>query len=118
MPTILVADDSLFQRHLIGKIARDLGFTVLEAKTGQECLNLAIQKTPDAILLDLNMPEKTGFEVLQGLRDAGHRSPVIVLTADIQETSRQRCLNLGVSDFLNKPVDETQLRSLLQGLHG
>jgi two-component system, chemotaxis family, chemotaxis protein CheY len=116
MPNLLVADDSLFQRHIIGRIAREAGFTMIEAQSGQECLDLALTQPVAGVVLDLNMPDRNGFEVLQQLKEAAFARPVIVLSADIQETSRRRCLELGARDFFSKPVDEPRLRERLREL--
>lgn len=118
MPVIVIADDSMFQRHILGRIAREAGFEIIEAKSGQECLDLALDRQPDVLLLDLNMPVRNGFEVLQALREARYAKPVVILSADIQETSRQRCRELGVSLYLNKPVDEPLLLAKLRELIG
>ena len=106
MPTILISDDSMFQRFMFSKIAQEEGYTVLQAQNGLECLELALANEPDVMLLDLNMPEMTGHEVLLKLSEKGLKSKILVITADIQETTKQRCIKLGVAGFLNKPVDE------------
>lgn len=116
MPKLLIADDSMFQRFMLSKVAKELGFEVVEAKDGAECLEKARVEKLDAILLDLNMPGMNGVEVMQILRDEGVATTVLVVTADIQETTRKRCQDLGVMDFLNKPVDESVLRAKLTEL--
>lgn len=116
MPTILISDDSMFQRFMFSKVAKEQGFTVLEAKDGLECLKLAVEHKPDVMLLDLNMPGMTGHEVLQHLADDDVHAKVLVITADIQETTKQRCLELGVSGFLNKPVAEEDLVQAINNL--
>lgn len=116
MASVLIADDSMFQRFLLAKIVTDMGHTVLEAKSGQECLDMTLACQPDLILLDLNMPGLAGVGVLKALCDRGHGASVVVVTADIQSTSRARCLALGAHEVLNKPLDEVALRALLAGL--
>jgi len=116
MPKLLIADDSMFQRFMHSKIAKEMGFVVVEAKDGAECLDKARAERPDFMLLDLNMPGMNGVEVMQTLRDEGLSLNVLVITADIQDTTRKRCQDLGVIDFLNKPVDESQLRAKLSAL--
>ena len=116
MPKLLIADDSMFQRFNLAKLAREEGFTVLEAKDGRETLDLAETESPDAVLLDLNMPDMNGIEVLDILAGRGDALRVLVVTADIQDTTRNRCLELGVAGFLNKPVDEALLREELRAI--
>ena len=118
MATILIADDSMFQRFMHAKVAKNFGYDVMEAKDGNECLELARSVRPDVMLLDLNMPGLGGMEVLKTLRDEGLSMQVLVITADIQDTTRQRCEELGVAGFVTKPVDEAQLKEVLVGLAG
>ncbi len=116
MPILLIADDSMFQRFQAVKAAKEAGFDVLEAKDGQECLDLARQRRPQALLLDLNMPEPGGLAVLETLSRELPEIRVAVVTADIQETTRSRCLELGAMAVLNKPVDPGALAQTLQAL--
>lgn len=116
MPTLLIADDSMFQRFQAAKTAKEAGFDVIEAKDGEECLTLARVKHPQAVLLDLNMPDPGGLAVMEILSKELPGLPIMVLTADIQETTRQRCLELGAAGFLNKPVDQTALGEALRQL--
>lgn len=116
MPTLLIADDSMFQRFMVGKAVKAAGFQVREARSGQECLDEIRRHPPDGILLDLNMPDGKGLDVLEILQAEGRRIPVVVLTADIQETVRRRCAELGAALFLNKPIDEGVLVDALQAI--
>lgn len=119
MSTVLVADDSLFQRLVLSRIIRSQGHELLEACNGHECLRVLRDHRPDLALLDLNMPELSGLEVLEAMRDQGLMTAVVVVTADIQSTTRQRCLDLGARRLLSKPPREedvlTVLRELLPG---
>ncbi len=116
MASVLIADDSMFQRFLLAKIVTDMGHTVLQAKSGQECLDMALANKPGLILLDLNMPGLDGVGTLECLCDTGHGGCVVVITADIQSTTRSKCLALGAHEVLNKPLDEDALRALLTDL--
>ncbi len=116
MPKLLIADDSMFQRFMHTKAAKELGFEVLDAKDGQECLDTAISENPDVILLDLNMPVLSGLDVLKAMKEKGITAKILVVTADIQDTTKQRCIECGAVDFINKPVDDDLLREKLQGL--
>ncbi|MEF3697907.1 response regulator [Desulfolutivibrio sp.] len=114
MPTILIADDSMFQRFQTSKTAVAAGYDVLEAKDGRECLQLVLEKRPDVLLLDLNMPALDGLAVMERLVAAGAMpARIYVLTADIQDTTRKRCMDLGACDCINKPVDQGVLGKLL-----
>ena len=116
MPMLIVADDSMFQRFQSAKIAKEAGFEVIEAKDGAECLRLLRENRPDVLLLDLNMPDPGGVAVLEALAAEASNVRVCVVTADIQETTKARCLELGARAFLNKPVDHEALRLILADL--
>ncbi|RPI20262.1 MAG: response regulator [Acidobacteria bacterium] len=113
MATILVIDDSMFQRHAVAKTLKEDGYQVIEADNGQTGLERIDNDKPDAVILDLIMPRCSGFETLEILNKRGNTVPVFVFTADIQHSSRQRCLELGATAFLNKPLNKDELRGVL-----
>ncbi|MFB3906702.1 MAG: PleD family two-component system response regulator [Acidobacteriota bacterium] len=113
MATILVVDDSMFQRHAVAKVLKENGYEVIEADNGQSGLDRIEQDKPDAVILDLIMPRCNGFETLEVLKRRGNRIPIFVFTADIQATSRRRCLDLGATAFLNKPLNKEELQGVL-----
>jgi two-component system, chemotaxis family, chemotaxis protein CheY len=116
MPKLLIADDSMFQRFQAAKVAKECGFDVVEATDGEECLRQAKKHRPKAILLDLNMPGPGGLAVMELLSRELPEIRIVVVTADIQETTRGRCMELGAQYFLNKPVDPAALRQTLETL--
>ena len=115
MAKILIIDDSLFMRMQIKDILEKAGHQTMEASCGEEGLE-AVGQAPDAIILDLLMPGMSGEDVLAGLRQRGVRIPVIVHTADIQDSTRQKCLELGAGAFLNKPPQAQELMAALKKL--
>ena len=114
MALILITDDAAFTRRMLRKALQDDDHVFLEAANGVECLDILKSHSPDCILLDLLMPEKDGFAVLQELKDSGSSIPVIVLSADIQESARQQCLNLGAFMMLKKPPKSPEIRESIQ----
>uniref|UniRef100_UPI0038CDB9A9 response regulator n=1 Tax=Methanochimaera problematica TaxID=2609417 RepID=UPI0038CDB9A9 len=82
------------------------GYLVLEASNGKDALEILVSKKPDLMILDLLMPEMDGFEVLREAKKTGIEVPIVVLTSDIQESTREMCESLGAMGFVNKPVDE------------
>lgn len=114
MTRILIVEDSLLTRRAIGKILKREGYEVLEATNGREGLKMIETEQPDCVLLDLLMPDCDGREVLQTLRDLQSKIPVVVITADIQHTSRQECLDLGAIAVLNKIPDPETVFAALQ----
>ena len=108
MAKILVIDDSSFQRRSIRKILEVDGHEIQEAINGHQGLEMTATFVPDCILLDILMPDMNGLIVLKTLREQGNTAPVIVLTADIQDTTCQECLNLGAKQVIHKPLLPTE----------
>ena len=113
MGKILIVEDSWVTRRILVRILKGDGHELLEAGGGKEGLEMAEKHMPDCILLDLLMPEMDGFDVLEALGEKDLKIPVIVLTANIQKTAREKCLQLGAFAFTNKPTEEDELRSLV-----
>ena len=118
MTRILIVDDSLFQRRIISAPLKIEGYEVLEAVNGSDGLEKIITLKPDLILLDILMPEKDGFEVLKELQSAHNTIPVIMLTSDVQDTTRDECLGLGAQAFVNKPVKGEDLLPVIRSILG
>lgn len=118
MTRILIVDDSLFQRRIISAPLKNKGYEVIEAVNGKDGLEKAEREKPDLILLDILMPEKNGIEVLKELQGVQSRIPVIMLTSDVQESTRNECLGLGAQEFLNKPVKAEELLSVISSVLG
>ncbi len=113
MPTILIVDDSGFQRSFLSKALVEGGYRVLEAANGEEALEIAAAEGPDCILTDLIMPDMRGMALLEILQKQKSRVPVVVLTADIQERVEVECLELGAARVLHKPVKPAKLRETI-----
>ncbi len=109
MTSILVVEDSWLTRRVICKILRAEGYETWEASSGPEALELLTTKTPNCMLLDLLMPEMEGREVLQAMRDRGYKIPVIVITADIQSTTKSECMELGALAVIHKMPNSDEL---------
>ncbi len=114
MEQILIVDDSWVARRGIANILEPYGYELLEATDGRQGIEMAKKHNPDCMLVDLLMPELDGFSVLEAMGEKGLNIPVIILTADIQETSREKCLQLGAIGFIHKPPKENELRDLIQ----
>ena len=112
-PTILVVDDSLFLRKRIRQVLKEDGYTLVEATSGKAALVEIEKQRFDCILTDLVMPDLDGFGLLAELQKRNLSTPVVVLTADIQKTTRERCEQLGASTFIQKPLNPELLRSAL-----
>ncbi|MBI1917061.1 MAG: response regulator [Planctomycetes bacterium] len=104
-PTILVVEDEEDTNRLVCQLLRQEGFACHGAVAGREALELAAQVRPAAVLLDLMLPDISGFEVYEQLRRSRpmRALPVIIVTALDDEESRQRGRELGADNYLTKP---------------
>jgi len=116
MSRVLITDDSLLQRKTLSAIVVEAGHEVETACNGQEALEKIQANPPDCLLLDMLMPIMDGVQVLEQLESQGLKLPVIVLTADVQEWLKTQCLELGATNFLNKPIKQDQLQTALQDI--
>ncbi len=113
MVKIVVADDSNLIRMKLKKHLNDV-YEVIEAHNGRDALvKIKIEK-PDIVLSDLLMPEMDGFELLKRIQEDNIPIPVVILTADIQFETSQKCLELGAFKVLNKPPNKEELLKTLE----
>ncbi len=111
MNRILIAEDETRVAAFLEKGLRKNGFVTVVAEDGQQALQIATSENLDLLLLDLKMPIKDGWEVLQELRDRGLNFPVIIMTAFDDEKNRFIAMQKGASDYVTKPF---QFRDLLE----
>jgi PAS domain S-box-containing protein len=112
---VLYVEDNVSNLQLIEEVLVDDGIEIIAAASGRIALDIAPAARADVVLLDMNLPDMTGDQVLHGLRACPQtaETPVIVLTADATSTTRRRMLELGVSAHLTKPIDIDVLKSAL-----
>lgn len=109
---ILVIDDVPENVLRLARYLKKEGYALLNASSGVEALEVAHLEMPDLVLLDVDMPEKDGFEVLQEIRTdpvIGHMPVIILSDARPDSVDMQRSLNLGVDDYVAKPFDRREL---------
>ncbi|MBV6396108.1 MAG: Sensor histidine kinase RcsC [Anaerolineales bacterium] len=114
---ILIADDHPDNITLLSRYLEVEGYEYVAARDGEEALEQTRRHAPDLILLDLNMPKKTGFAVLEEIRadPALQRLPVIILTAArLDPVDIQSGLNLGADDYVTKPFDRRELMARIR----
>jgi signal transduction histidine kinase len=111
---ILVVDDSLDNQMLISRILRLLGSEVDLACDGEEAIDKAMSKGYDVVLMDLQMPRLGGVEATRRLREKGLQTPIVALTAHALKDDRQRCLSVGCTDYLTKPIQKAHLVQVLE----
>lgn len=112
-PLILLVEDEPQMRRFLRVSLEGSGYRYLEAGTGEEGLQLAAQQRPDAILLDLGLPDMDGLALVARLREWS-RTPVIVISARGQETDKVDALDAGADDYLTKPFGTRELLARLR----
>ncbi len=109
MRKLLVVDDDTASCRLVSAIAKTEGLEVAMAHDGAAGLAKFREWAPDLVLLDIQMPEMDGLEMLRRLRTSDTETPVIMLTAERDLKTAVRATQLGAFDYLNKPVDHEEL---------
>ena len=112
---ILIADDDAELLALIGFTLTQSGFVVVKAGDGAAALKVFAQEAPDLVVLDINMPAMSGFDVCARIRDRS-RVPVMMLTARGEEEDLVKALELGADDYLNKPFSPRTLIARVKAL--
>lgn len=107
MKRILIVEDNPDNMYLIGFIVRKKGYEVIEARNGQEGVELAIKETPDMILMDIQLPDFDGLETTRRIRksDLNVDIPIIALTSYAMTGDRQKALEAGCNGYIEKPIN-------------
>jgi DNA-binding response OmpR family regulator len=112
---VLVADDDADLRDLIAFTLAQAGYLVLKAADGPAAVQLFERESPDLVVLDINMPGMSGFQVCEAIRKRS-RVPVMMLTVRGEEEDLVRALGLGADDYLNKPFSPRTLLARIKAL--
>ncbi len=115
-PTVLVVEDDASIRRGLVDALRFAGYEVLEAENGDTGLETALEASVDLVLLDVMMPRRDGFEVLEELRRARPTLPVIMVTARGSEDDRVRGLVRGADDYVVKPFSARELLARVEAV--
>jgi len=109
---ILVADDNATNQKIIEQLLQGAGHEVMLASDGEAALDLYESQSPDLAILDFNMPQRSGIEVIQAIRmlePQGVRMPAIILSASVTVEARERAAIAGADEFIGKPFDAASL---------
>lgn len=117
MPKLLLIDDDDSMRMLL-RTRLEHSYEIIETSDPEEGIVLALERKPDAILLDLMMPRYSGFEVCQTLSSMSftQRIPIFIVSGEPADRYRDFCKNLGAKGFFQKPVDFAELRRQLDAV--
>lgn len=110
---IVYVEDNLANVHLVKRVARMGKHEVINYIDGMDALNNFASDEPDLVLMDIQLAgELTGIEVVQKLRDDGHTTPIIAVTAYAMVGDKERCIEAGCTGYMSKPIPVTDLVSL------
>jgi FixJ family two-component response regulator len=112
---VAVVDDEESVRRALGRLVRSAGFGVETFASGVEFMQSLQLHRPDCVVLDVRMPQVSGFEVQAALVRSGFDLPVLILTGDDSPESRERTLSQGARAYLRKPVDDATLIAAIRG---
>lgn len=113
---ILIVDDDQAILNLMKRVLSDEAYAIDLASTGEEARTLALVHDYDGIILDLNLGDRHGFEILQELRRAGRRTPIMLYSGKGDSATIVRGLDAGADDFVVKPVSNDELRARVRTL--
>ena len=119
-PVVLAADDDEDILALVTFRLERSGYVVLQARDGEEALELARERTPDLAVLDVMMPKIDGLELTRRLRaeERTSRMPIILLTARAQDTDVQQGFEAGADDYIRKPFSPRELKARVEAMLG
>ena len=120
LPLVLAADDDEDILELLVFRLERSGYSVLQARDGEEALELAREAKPDLAVIDVSMPKLDGFELTRRLRaeEVTRRMPIILLTARTQDADLERGFDTGADDYLRKPFSPQELSARVHAILG
>jgi CheY-like chemotaxis protein len=117
---VLLVEDNPINQMVAQKMLEKVGLKAKLANNGVEALQCLRDETFDLVLMDCQMPEMDGFDATREIRKLGIKAlnqqplPVVAMTANVMSGDRERCLEVGMDDYIGKPVQREQLESILQ----
>ena len=111
---ILIAEDNLINQKVAQSIFSHLGQNIEIANDGNEVIEMVNSKSFDIIFMDLEMPDKDGFEAAEELRNNGFQMPIIAMTASVSESNKTHSLKVGMNDYIIKPVKRETIQAILE----
>lgn len=118
MADILIIDDSVVQRMLVKKLLQGIGHRVLEASSCKEARAHLEKEKPQLIIIDILMPEEDGLSFMEEFKKSGGGIPFIILSSDKQPKIIDKANELGVKEFIFKPLEEKSFLESVKGVLG
>ncbi len=111
--SILLAEDNLINQKVAQSIFKNIGYEIEIAKNGAEAVEMVEKQKFDVLFMDLMMPEMDGYEATEQIRAAGHKLPIVALSADETDETRNAAFEAGMNDYLMKPTRVESVKHLL-----
>jgi two-component system, chemotaxis family, chemotaxis protein CheY len=118
MAKVLLVDDAAFMRMRCARLLREEGHDVIEAANGREAVDMYQSERPDAVLMDITMPEMDGLEALRAIRAVDPHAQVAMLTAMGQQAIVIEAIKSGARDFVVKPFEKDRVLAAVAKLVG
>lgn len=113
-PRVLVADDEMVMRMFVVSILAKVNCEVVgQACNGSEAVSMFREKKPDLLLMDINMPQKTGEEALREIRAEFPDARVIMLTSVIESATVEKCIELGAAGYIRKDSSVEEIKAII-----
>ena len=116
--TLLLVDDEEFFFSLLEVMLRDTGVNIIYAESGEAALKVMTDRQVDIVLLDIRLPDLSGFEIFEKIRRLKSHIPVVAHTANCIPEEKEKFLAAGFAGYLEKPIDSDTIRQLLIDLIG
>ena len=113
---VLIVDDISENIQILGEMIKDFDLDVKIAEGGEEAINIIDSFTPDIILLDLMMPHVNGWDVIDHVREKYNKNEMVIIVVSLlnNKDNIDECYELGVNDYINKPVIKARLTSSIE----
>lgn len=118
MATLLIVEDNEMNLDMLSRRLQRRGYEIITAMDGEKAIQLAIENTPDLILMDMGLPIIDGWEATEKIKQhqATAHIPIIALTAHVMEGERQQAMIAGCDDYDTKPIEIKRLLSKIETL--
>jgi CheY-like chemotaxis protein len=112
--TVLIVEDDIFNLRFIEEVLSDLGYSLLLAKNGVDAVDIATTKKPDLILMDIGLPDISGYDAVKQILSVQPEMKIIAQTAFASLDDKIKALNAGCVDFISKPLRANLLTSIIK----
>ncbi len=110
---VLLVEDNFFNVQLVQKFLESIGHTVDSADSGKKALEMITCRKYDVVIMDIQMPEMDGIEATSLIRKSGITVPIIAITADATQKNYRRCIDVGMTGYITKPINIDELEAAI-----